>query len=45
MPPKKINPKYVPKSLTPLADRKKQIKSIKRKRIDQKLNHLLLKKK
>jgi len=28
MPPKKINPKYVPKSLTP-ADRKKQIKSIK----------------
>lgn len=28
MPPKKINPKYVPKSLTP-SDRKKQIKSIK----------------
>lgn len=28
MPPKKINPEYVPKSLTP-ADKKKQIKSIK----------------
>jgi hypothetical protein len=28
MPPKKINPKYVPKSLTP-SDKKKQIKSIK----------------
>jgi len=28
MPPKKINPKYVPKSLTP-EEKKKQIKSIK----------------
>ncbi len=28
MPPKKINPKYVPKSLTP-SDKKKQVKSIK----------------
>ena len=36
MPPKKINPKYVPKSLTP-SDKKKQIKSIKEGTIRPKL--------
>ena len=38
MPPKKINPEYVPKSLTP-ADKKKQIKSIKEGKDRPKVNY------